>query len=665
MNKNRIVSDEPKDSDKTELRALLEKAAAKFGVDLDIRNAKRSGSLGYYTFGKLLFRAKSYVEMDELHKAAMVLAELVPYLFEHIGRISPSKLGSPETAADLRETSDLAIELSQVCAKWKKESKDVAVEELRKTGLFTEKELDTEIEMFTDVQIDTVFDDDYVRVYRLKDGAAPLPTSLQFKMVKEVSVSRDLDGYVRSAHYLSAKAPGTIVFVPFFKVEERVDLSFWTFFIVYEDHVWIATDQKEFHNPRNKRTTRRTDRVRDKKLENMWLPDVFAMLETKRSKSREIEAFGGIKKLLGIKLSEFHPASRFFLIKLAEKIVRKCVREELVQATTMGLHSEQLLIEHNGAVPDKTDKLEGWHDDAQTHYKELMAVVPQTVTKALVPMDYSIVVRSKDFDRNWLGTPEQLDSIAHWMVVDSRRAEIQKHFTSLEKRKDQDSKALQKMLNDRSAEILKLAFSALQVGWISTAVEDFGSDVMRSGSKFVCRFVEPTPEKKRQGRWYPGFDHFAIGLATPMTDLFSKEKDYKSKCRSCDTSVRTPAKSIHIRHWKQLQFLLGGSRDLIPAYYRCYKAHNFIPYSGNSILDNTSPLTLIDDHCSEKNPNGIDLHLFICKRCANRMEEGKPAKLVFDGAGLVDPKTLSGVKKSEYYGWVVYKACSQTGRGST
>jgi len=634
-----------------ETRAIIERIARSIGISLDIKKAKNSANWDEYAYGKVLFKAMSYLNLGEPYKAAMVLEDLAPYFLERISRVQPKDLLKDSAADRVLDFSALAVDVTRNAQKWRRLVHGEAIDELKDSGLFTEDELKNQIEMFTGVQVDDLFDQDYVRVYRLKTGSAPLPQDTKFKVMKEVQVSRDLDGYIRAAHYLSAKAPNTIVFVPFFKVEERLDLSFWTFFIVYEDHVWVATDQEEFHNPENKASTRRTDRVRDKKLENMWLPDVFTLIKKRRSNSREVAAFGGITRLLTVKLKDFHPAERFFLLRLAEKIIRKCLREDLVQATTMGLHTERLLLEHKGQVPDRSETLEFWTRDAQAHHADLMATVPTETTRALVPMDYSIVVKSKTYDRNWLGPVAQLEALAHWTVIDERRAEIQKHFTSLEKRKDRDRDALQKMFDSRENEILDFVFSAQVIGWIATAVDDFGGYTLKSGSRFVADFISP---HKKDDSWG---NRFTIGLSGGRgKDLYSRDNGYRAKCLTCDFNVKKPIKTIHVRHWSQLQHLVGGDRSTIPAFYRCYKAHNFVPYTGNSILDNVNPLTRIEDPCTEENPNGINVQVFLCGVCANKRLRGKPDNLIWDGQKLVHPAGLPpDIKKPKYHGWVLFK----------
>ena len=645
-----------------ETRAILERVARFAGVSLDIKKSRKSVNLCEYDSGRAIFKALSYLNLNEPCKAAMVLGGLSAHFLEIVGRTDPGTLAGDGAGERLLAASGLAVDVARNAEKWRRFVHAEAIEELGPTGLFTEGELRDKIEVFAGVQVDDLFDKDYVRVYRLKEGSAPVPRETKFRIMKEVQVSRDLDGYIRAAHYLSARAPGEVVLVPFFKVEERLDLSFWSFFVVYEDHVWVATDQKEFHNPRNKESTRRTDRVRDEKLENMWLPDVFAMLGKRRSKSREVAAFGGVTRLLSIGLKAFHPCERFFLVRLAERIVGKCLREDLVRATTIGLHSDRLLLEHRGAVPDRTEKLEGWTKDARTRHGDMMATVPASTTKALVPMDYSVVVRSGSFDRNWLGPVDQLDALAHWIVVDERRSEIQRHFDSLEKREKEDSAALQGALDERAESVLDLAFSARAVGWVATAVDQFGGDGLKSGSRTIVRFVQPFEKDGYDYGWSMS-SLLTVGLDGRRSDLFSRDKGYRTKCRSCDFSVRRPAVTIHVRHWSQLQYLLGGGRDLVPPYFKCFVAHNFEPYTGNSILDNTHPLALINDPCTGKRPNGINVQVFTCGACANRRLKGKPDRLVVNDGVLVDPKTVGGLSKSKYYGWSPPRANGGDGKG--
>lgn len=643
----------PEDADvKAETRALLERAAKHFEFPLDIKKMgkKKSISFGELDCGRTLFKALGYLERDEVYKAALVLSDLVPDLLEHVGRTSADKLIHATRAADVLESTQLAILLQQNAERWRRAEHGNIIDELKETKLFSDKELRDSVEVWTSVKVDDVFEEDYVRVYKLKKGSAELPRDAKFKVMDSVQVSRDLDGYIRAAHYLSAKAPGVVVFVPFFKVEERLDLSFWSFFIVYEDHVWVATDQKEFHNPHNKESTRRTDRVRDNKLENMWLPDVFTKLEKKRSKSREVAAFGGITRMLTVPLKDFHPTERFFLIRLAERIVRKCLREELETAVTMGMHSERLLLEHKGAVPDRTKELDGWNKDVQAHVADLLSTVPETTTRALVPMDYSIVVQSKTYDRNWLGTPKQLEALSHWTVVDARREQLQKHFTSLKAREEKDGNELERLLHERSAKLIDLAYSAQKVGWAFTAVEQFGLHNAKPGARIINLF---------SGLWVNDSDARGsygalarIGLA-PGTekDLSDRWKKYRAQCHGCTSSVKHPARMIYIRHWEQLAYILDGKRDLIPPYYRAYRAHNFVPYHGNSILNNTHPLALLDDPCTRNEPNGMTIAVYGCGNCSRKLSKGKPEKLVIDGGKFVDPKEVRSARKAYTYGW--------------
>jgi hypothetical protein len=132
---------------------------------------------------------------------------------------------------------------------------------------------------------------------------------------------------------------------------------------------------------------------------------------------------------------------------------------------------------------------------------------------------------------------------------------------------------------------------------------------------------------------------------------FVSEKHYEREVEACDFSVRKPIKTIDVRHWKQFQYLVGGDRDAIPPYFRCYVAHNFDPYVGNSILDNTHPLALLRDPCTREHPNGITINVFLCGVCANKLAKGKPEHLILDGDKLVDPATVKA-KKAKHC-WVM------------
>lgn len=633
-----------------ETQALVARVAAYYGVPLDFKKAAKITEWNRANAAKTLLKAQDYIGRGQAHKGAFLLEPFAGQLIESVGEAKAESLAVAAAADHMRDALDLAVAISTLVSRWRAVATMDAADELRASGLFTEKELNDELEPYAEVQVDELLESDYTRVFALKRGSAPLPRDAKFRIPKAVQVSPDLDGYIRAAHYLAEKTPGAVTFVPFFKVEERVDLSFWAFFIVYEDHVWVATDQKEFHNPQNKSCTRRTDRVRDAKLEKVWLPDVFAMLEKKRSASREVAAFGGLKRLLEVPLSKFHPTERFFLVRLGEMIVRRCLREDLPAALTMGMHSERLLLEHKGAVPQHDELLEGWNKDVQAHHREMMETVPQVVTKALAPMDYSLVISSPTYDRNWLGTPKQLDALAHWTVVDARRAQIQEHFDALKKRDEKDLEALRALLIKNERRVIETAFAAGEVGWVFYGVQSFGGGYAGSGKKHINLFVSSYEKKNFEYGYGWGCVGF-VGCDGDYKALFRRAEKYRAKCGTCPSSVKKPARIIHIRHWAQLAFLVGG-RENLPPYYRCYRAHNHVPYHGNSILYNTNPLAEITDPCTREHPNGMHISVFRCGNCVRKLVRATPERAVWDGQEFVAPESIKGLARGVYtYGW--------------
>lgn len=95
-----------------------------------------------------------------------------------------------------------------------------------------------------------------------------------------------------------------------------------------------------------------------------------------------------------------------------------------------------------------------------------------------------------------------------------------------------------------------------------------------------------------------------------------------------------------IRHYSQLMYLLDCTREELPSFVRCYKAHSLVPYTGNSILENVHPYDLLIDPCSRMFPNGLDIKIQISKRGFNSIVKSnggkkRPESLIVDVKGEI------------------------------
>ena len=70
-----------------------------------------------------------------------------------------------------------------------------------------------------------------------------------------------------------------------------------------------------------------------------------------------------------------------------------------------------------------------------------------------------------------------------------------------------------------------------------------------------------------------------------------------------------------ISSFEELMLLTGKTREELPKTFANFLQHFYIPYYGNSILDNVNPEFLIKDPLSSKFPNGFTFELHVCGKC--------------------------------------------------
>lgn len=253
------------------------------------------------------------------------------------------------------------------------------------------------------------------------------------------------------------------------------------------------------------------------------------------------------------------------------------------------------------------------YDDNQLEHfdkshKEVLKEIVSSVnmeSQSLIKYDYSLVKQSPEFETNWLGTAAALDNLSKWTVLEEEAKKIKATLKKkLAPRLEKDTLALAKLLNDKIQRVVKIAFTEP-----TYELKSFGAWDNKSKAS-VRNFGVPIDKPKGRGyRSYRGLDL-----------MYKDTGDYRvhPTCQFCNdgTKMKSHRALVHIRHYEQLVYLAGLSdRTDLPPYYQNYRAHDEIPYGGNSILNNVHPYTLIDDPCSQANPNGITIQLWMCGRC--------------------------------------------------
>lgn len=324
------------------------------------------------------------------------------------------------------------------------------------------------------------------------------------------------------------------------------------------------------------------------------------------------------------KIADLDSEEKYYYSLLVLSLIENIIKNPPTQTVLL---AEQF-IEQKLLTGEKFDPVEDGfegHDKDNKDYIEFLLESVGRKETALAKRDYSVVKANVDYDKNWLATPEKLENIAKWCVLDSERMEVQNLIFEKAVNKKEDRESLQKIFSKKTERIIDLAFMAKKIRMRLYKPENFGTG---GGSRSVVNdFSNRFENKKINTDSYRRVYHsFSVG----------KETYEKEMCSCCGRYYSLNQIKFHIRHVDQFVYLLGlKDRFELPAYYQNYKAHNFVPYHGNSILGNTHPYSRLYDPCSHSEPNGINVIVYLCSKCTKNKSKDKPEALTIDHLGNV------------------------------
>lgn len=327
-------------------------------------------------------------------------------------------------------------------------------------------------------------------------------------------------------------------------------------------------------------------------------------------------------EILKITLEDLKPEQRFFFQQICGKIIsmlnlkepeeRICIAHEFV---------EQKLIEGAKIDPEKTKHLSHWDKHHQEYINDLIGEEGK-MTEALTVQNYDLVLSQENYNRNWLTTLEKQESLAEWMIVEKDRQKLQTEINKLKDRAKEDYKTLWQMVQDNYDSILDKVSKYLGKNLIlfGSNCRGFGNDDthVRCGSiPVIERFKKGVDGWKYRNGLFTGADKNPESAWDYGWDVKPKCKVKGCKCNG--NGVARELIWVNVRHWKVLCWLLDIKRDQLPLYYRNFRTHNFVPYGGNSILNQTHPLNRLTDPCSNENTNGMKVAVYCCNRYLNSL----------------------------------------------
>ena len=328
-------------------------------------------------------------------------------------------------------------------------------------------------------------------------------------------------------------------------------------------------------------------------------------------------------EILFTNFKDLHKLEKVYFIRLVESLIADIALNPPQQTAMLSSEFLDQKLLTGGDFNPQEHKFSHYGETVEERVNEILESVEEKTT-ALATTNYSLVKTSHKYDANWLATPEALENIMKWTVMDDKREELQKAIDKLEEGRKEDYARLSEMLQDRYEEIVKLVFQAKDG---SIKIEDFDTFSAESEGKNISFYHELNRSKKSV------YDH----RRSSHLDVGKTQYD-KEYCMVCNNYYSLSVKRVQVRHYKQLMVVLGlKDRMELPPYFRSYRAHNMIPYVGNSILDNTHPYNRLKDPCSQDNANGMQFDVFCCKKCAKEFEKkyGKGNHVTYDDKGSI------------------------------
>lgn len=338
------------------------------------------------------------------------------------------------------------------------------------------------------------------------------------------------------------------------------------------------------------------------------------------SKTSEIIRVEG-DEFLFEKYENLYDEEKLFLIFLVNEIIQSLHVEP--ERKTVMISSEfinQKLLEDKTYNPKEETRMTYWKDNHKAIFNELIETLddinPENKTTALALKKYDLVQKSKHYNISWLTTIDKQESLAEWIILEEEREKIQKEVNKLSSMREEGYKWLEKMYEEKFDKVLNFCSQALSIEFYTDSFDTFST---KSERRKTWGGSESQKGKTT------GVDRFrGIG--------FGKTKDwsYPTRCKCCNNDNSQSLFSIRIKHYKELMIVLGfDNRNKLHPYFRNYRSHNFKPYSGNSILDQTHPYLRVEDPLSDREPNGFSMSLFICARCYNKLKITEEKKEIF------------------------------------
>lgn len=604
--------------DKDKLQLVFSNLQNIIGLDVKkhLEESEKTGIMHIYKYTKELLDIYKSLTEDKLEVALMQIQDVIQSLPNNISLSIDTLKEDIITLGLISDSNDIIVKEISYVDRWFKET-------YSKFWLF-EKDNLSEVDYTFIPRIELALNKKLVRFYTFKEGNTVIPENVSIRYNKYIYIVDSINTFLR---YVNSHETEELQISVIFKIEDIIDFSYFCIIYQYKNSAWIATDNMNFDNPRNKYSSRNAARRSEDRYDHIDFPyKIIDDINDIRMQSKVPVLLDSNLELHVIDHDKYGLYSKIYMYFLATRIIPMLNDINIDQITTYELHALAL---PEGNISDNASYFE-YHDQEQKIYienitKQIDAIEPTT---ALVKFGKQEIMQTEKYDPEWLCTVDKFSILDTWQRREEQRKRYQELLDKCQPSEQYNRKKpyddFSKILTDKRDNAFKYLFMAdkLSIQFIN---KPKGFGIMDEKEKSV-------------------FNTFA-SEGSSWTNIHVRNYDEikrghynirDEKCVCCKTHGETYQKNIYFHAAEQIRFLFDLKNEEMPLWFSLYRASWLIPYGGNSILDNVDPMSLLVNGFSKGSPNGYNITINICKICKNKLY--KKYKIAYEIEFIFDCK---------------------------
>jgi len=544
----------------------------------------------------------------------------------------------------LTETVEYSKRADELYADWLNTDYDGFIDNFKGKNIFTADELtaDTISPDFL-IQLDDTVSKGLLKSFKYKDGTDRVNSLFgkPFRLSEQLYITDSIQGFF---DYLKrTDHTDDVVYVNFLmKIEPREDMSYFLLTFSYKDHVWLVTDNGfDFKNPYNKATTRNPRRRRENYYENVAFPYGYIdELNEIRRESKQLKRFDDnlTMELYMRPIKDLPVYNKLFLITTIEHFIGT-LGEGLQFLGTLHEHVDQKLLTTSEIRPADITGFEDWTTANQEAYQEITDSLNSGTD--LIKVSAEVIRSNELYDPNWLGTPEQLDVVAKWSLLNAEAEATKKKldekfgaWQSPENRivRENAEAALNILLNKEGnfERLIPILFSAKDTVYYE--LKELRPVYDNGKASYKEKLVKHKFKHIHKNQYFIqlrlGFDPFEFKKRCDKWNDFTYRQRvdnnhddflFRPKCQCCNKFKVSTQMYIEINHYDQLLFLCNTDKNELPEYLRSYKSTDCTVGYGNSILNNVHPLAMVQHPSTRDYKQGLAIEVMMCGVCARKL----------------------------------------------